>query len=288
MRFCRVLPVSAAAALVAAGLGNGAAFAGEPKPWGLGFQEPASPFAERMFFFHDKILLTVTGVITLIVLGLLVYVMARFNERANPVPSRVTHNTKLEIIWTLVPVLILVGLSVPSFPLLYYGDVVPDSKYTVKVTGHQWYWSAEYETPDGETFSFDIFLLGDDEAEAAGLPRLLAVDEPMVVPMNVPVRFIVTSSDVLHAFAVPAFGVKMDAVPGRLNETWAEVTRAGVYYGQCSELCGSGHAYMPLMIQAVPESEYLEWLGESYERFAGLSEETETQRRLAAAEQGTE
>ena len=131
------------------------------------------------------------------------------------------------------------------------------------------------------------FLLGDDEAEAAGLPRLLAVDEPMVVPMNVPVRFVVTSSDVLHAFAVPAFGVKMDAVPGRLNETWAEVTRAGVYYGQCSELCGSGHAYMPLMIQAVPESEYLEWLGESYERFAGLSEGTSEQRRLAAAEQGT-
>ena len=190
------------------------------------FRKPASPYAERVNDFHN-LLLVIIGVISLFVSLLLLFVMVRFNERANPVPSRTTHNTRLEVVWTIGPILILILIAIFSFPLLYFGDVIPDSKYTVKVTGHQWYWSYEYETPEGEVFSFDSLLLTDAEATAAGLPRLLAVDEPMVLPVGTPVRFVITAADVLHAFAVPAFAVKTDAVPGRLNETWAEVLRPG-------------------------------------------------------------
>ena len=247
--------------------GVASALAAEPAPWGLGFQEPASPYAERVNDFHN-LLLIIIGVISLFVTLLLLFVMVRFNERANPVPSRTTHNTRLEVIWTVGPILVLILIAIFSFPLLYFGDVIPDSKYTVKVTGHQWYWSYEYETPEGEVFSFDSLLLTDEEAVAQGLPRLLAVDEPMVLPVGTPVRFVVTAADVLHAFAVPAFAVKTDAVPGRLNETWAEVLRPGTYYGQCSELCGTGHAYMPIMISAVSEEEFLTWLKNGPDQFA--------------------
>ena len=246
------------------------AAAGEPVPWGLGFQPPATPVAERTFIFHDRVLLSICFAIAFFVLGLLVYAMVRFNEKANPVPSRRTHNAKLEVVWTVVPVLILFFIAFFSFPLLYYADVVPEAKYTVKVIGNQWYWTLEYETPEGEVFSFDSLLLADEDAAAAGKPRLLAVDEPMVIPYGVVVRFVVTSADVLHSFAVPAFGIKEDAVPGRLNETWAEVTRPGIYYGQCSELCGTGHAYMPNEIHAVSEEEFLKWLAEAHDEFAAL------------------
>ena len=257
-----------ALAVFALTLGVAPAHAGAPKPWGFGFQEPASPFAERVNAFHN-FLLVVIGLISLFVTGLLAFVMLRFNERANPVPSRTTHNTRLEVVWTIGPILILVLIAIFSFPLLYFGDTVPDSKYTVKVTGHQWYWSYEYETPEGEVFAFDSLLLSDEDAVAQGKPRLLAVDEPMMLPVGTPVRFVVTASDVLHAFAVPAFAIKTDAVPGRLNETWAEVLRPGTYYGQCSELCGTGHAYMPIMIEAVSEAEFLSWLRQGPARFAG-------------------
>lgn len=243
------------------------ALAGEPQAWALGFQPAAGPLQVEINAFHN-LLLVITTVIVVFIMGLLLYVALRFNERANPTPSSTTHNARLEVIWTAVPVLILLFIAFFSFPILYNSGVVPDSKYTIKAVGHQWYWSFEYETPEGEVFTFDSLLLPDDEAAERDLPRLLAVDEPMLMPVGLPVRVVVTSQDVLHAFAVPAFGVKMDAVPGRLNETWAQADLLGTYYGQCSELCGSGHAYMPLMVEVVEEDEFIAWLREAQVRFA--------------------
>ena len=209
--------------------------------------------------FHDNLLMPIITAITIFVAALLVYVMIRFNAKANPEPSTTTHNVPLEIVWTLVPVLILVIIAIPSFRLLYLGAVHPEPELTVKVTGYQWYWGYEYVDNGGVSYMSN--MIADKEIDKAkGQVRLLSVDEPLVLPVDTKILFQVTASDVLHAFAMPSFGVKVDAVPGRLNESWAEIEKTGVYYGQCSELCGKNHAFMPIEIHAVSKEDFDKWI----------------------------
>ena len=264
----RMLVLKRWAALAAAVPGilmSGAAFAGigQPSPWQLGMQQAATPVMESIETFHGYLLWLITA-IALFVLVLLVIVFVRFNARANPTPSRTTHNTVLEVIWTLVPVIILVAIAVPSFKLLFLQLTIPPADVTVKATGKQWYWSYSY--PDAK-FEYDSLMLKDGERKA-DQPRLLAVDNPLVVPVNKVVRVEVIGSDVIHSFAVPSFGIKIDAVPGRLNETWFKAEREGIYYGQCSELCGRDHAYMPIEVRVVSEKDYAAWLEDAKKKFA--------------------
>lgn len=257
-----------AGAMVAAASLVGPAFAAEPVPGGLGLQPAASPIMREIGFFHDKILLPIIVVISLFVLGLLIWVMVRYNKKANPVPAKFTHNVPVEIAWTLIPVLILVGISVVSFPLLYREDQTPAKvDMTVKVTGHQWYWSYEYVDHDG--IAFDANMLPDDEARAAGKPRLLGTDNAMVVPVNATIRVQITASDVIHSWAMPAMGVKMDAVPGRLNEAWFRAEKTGTFYGQCSEICGIKHAFMPIELKVVTQAEFDAWIAAQQSADAG-------------------
>ena len=243
---------------------NGAALAGQPRPWQLGFQEAATPVMRDIVALHD-FLLGIIIVIALFVTALMIYVMWRFNAKRNPVPTTTTHNTKIEVLWTVIPVIILVVIAIPSFRLLYFSDVVPKADLTVKAIGHQWYWSYEY--PDHGNFSFDSVMIPDDEIKAGQL-RLLEVDNRVVVPINKTVRVIVTADDVLHAWAVPAIGVKIDAVPARLNETWFKADREGVYYGQCSELCGTNHGYMPIRVDVVSQEKFDAWVKKARKEFA--------------------
>jgi len=199
-------------------------------------------------------------IITLFVLALLVIVVVKFNARANPVPSRTTHNTLIEVAWTLVPVLILVGIAVPSFRLLFLELDVPKADITIKATGKQWYWSYAY--PDNGKFEFDSLMAQDKQ------PRLLGVDNEMVVPVNKVIRVQTTGADVIHSFAVPSFGIKIDAIPGRLNETWFKATKVGMYYGQCSELCGKDHAFMPIAVRVVSDQDFASWVDEAKKKFA--------------------
>jgi cytochrome c oxidase subunit 2 len=249
--------------------------AGIPSPWQLGFQEPATPIMEMIARFSDGLLILV-ALIVAFVLALLVYVMVRFNARANPIPSRTTHNTLIEVLWTIVPILILVAIAVPSFSLLFAQhdparaitgfDPSRDRVITIKATGNQWYWSYEY--PDNGGLSFDSNMIQLPDLQPGDI-RLLSVDNELVVPTGVVVRMQVIGAEVIHAFAVPSFGVKIDAVPGRLNETWFRVDREGMYYGQCSELCGQaptsdpadlhGHAYMPIAVRAVSPEAFDVW-----------------------------
>jgi cytochrome c oxidase subunit 2 len=246
-------------------LSNGAAFAGmgQPSPWQLGFQQSATPVMDNIVWFHDFLLWLITA-IALFVLVLLVIVIVRFNAKANPTPSRTTHNTLLEVVWTLVPVIILVAIAVPSFKLLFLQLSIPPADLTVKATGKQWYWSYAY--PDAK-FEFDSIMLKDGERKA-DQPRLLAVDNELVVPVNKVVRVQVIGADVIHAFAVPSFGIKIDAIPGRLNETWFKATREGVYYGQCSELCGRDHAFMPIAVRVLNDRDYGAWLDQAKRKYA--------------------
>ena len=234
-----------------------AAALGKPEPWQINMQLPASTVAYGIHHFHTLLTVLIT-LITVFVLGLLVVVMVRFNARAHPVPSRTTHNTMIEVLWTIIPVIILLAIAVPSFRLLYLQRVIPAGDMTVKVTGNKWYWSYEY--PDHAGVAFDSNILSDADAEKTGQPRHLAADNPMVVPLGKTVRLIVTASDVIHAWTVPSFGSKIDAVPGRLNEEWFNVDQPGIYYGQCSELCGKDHAFMPIMVRVVPEAEFNTWI----------------------------
>lgn len=245
--------------------GGGAAYAGlgQPSPWEVGMQGAGTPVMENIEWFHS-LLLGLIITITLFVLVLLVVVMVKFNAKSNPVPSRTTHNTMIEVVWTIVPVLILVAIAVPSFRLLFYELKVPPADVTVKVTGKQWFWSYSY--PDSK-FEFDSLMLQDKELKA-GQPRLLAVDNDMVVPVNKVVRVIVTGADVIHSFSVPSFGIKIDAVPGRINETWFKAEREGMYYGQCSQLCGRDHAFMPIAVHVVSEKEYTAWLDGAKKKYA--------------------
>ena len=258
--------LAALAAAVMPGLFSAhAAFAapGQPVPWQLGFQPPATPVMEQIESFHYYLLWLITA-IALFVLVLLLIVMVRFNSRANPTPSRTTHNTLIEVIWTIVPVIILVTIAVPSFKLLFLQLTIPPADVTVKATGKQWYWSYSY--PDAK-FEYDSLMLKDGERKPEQ-PRLLAVDNALVVPVNKVVHVQVIGSDVIHSFAVPSFGIKIDAIPGRLNETWFKAEREGIYYGQCSELCGRDHAFMPIEVQVLSEKDYAAWLEAAKKKFA--------------------
>jgi cytochrome c oxidase subunit 2 len=251
------------------GLWGGAAWAAQPEPWQMGLQPAASPIMGMIHSFNNGVMI-VMGLITLFVLALLLVCIVRFNSRANPVPSRTSHNTLIEVIWTVVPILILVGIAVPSFALLFAehdpARAIPgfnpatDRQMTIKATGSQWYWTYEYVDNDG--VSFDSLLLSEEDRAKdpnAG-PRLLAVDNELVVPTGTVVNMQVIGADVIHSFAVPAFGIKIDAIPGRLNTTWFRVDREGMYYGQCSELCGRDHAFMPIAVHAVSPEKFDAWI----------------------------
>ena len=252
--------------LAAAVLFPAAAFAGtgQPSEWQIGLQGAVTPVMVDITWFHDFLLYIITA-ITALVLILLVVVMVRFNARTNPTPSKTTHNTLIEVIWTVVPVLVLVAIAIPSFRLLFFQLNIPQTDLTIKATGKQWFWSYTY--PDNGGFEFDSLMLQDKDRKA-GQPRLLAVDNEIVVPVNKTVRMQVTAADVIHAFAVPSFGVKIDAVPGRLNETWFKATKEGVYYGQCSELCGKDHAYMPITVRVVSDQDFAAWIDQAKKKFA--------------------
>jgi len=234
---------------------------GQPTDGALGLQPSASPLKVQATFFHDIILMPVITGITLLVLGLLVWVVIRYNKKSNPVPAKWSHNTFIEIVWTVLPVLILVGISLFSFRLLFAYHDMPTPDLTVKATGNQWNWSYEY--PDQGVPEYVSNMLPEDEIAARGMPHSLyrlAADEPIVVPVGKTVRVLVTATDVIHAFALPAFGLKTDAIPGRVNETWFRADRTGVFYGQCSELCGVDHAFMPIQINVVTEAEFAAWV----------------------------
>ena len=240
---------------------------GHAVPGQMGMQLPVTPVAEEINSFHNLLLVVIT-VITLFVLALLVYVIVRFNEKANPTPSRTTHSTVLEVAWTIVPVLILVVIAIPSFRLLTHELVMPNADVTIKVTGKQWYWSYDYPKDQGD-FGFDSLIKADKELKGDDI-RLLSVDNEAVVPVNKTVRLQITGADVIHSFTIPSFGVRVDAVPGRLNETWFNARKTGIYYGQCSQLCGKDHAYMPIAFRVVSEQQYQAWLADAKKKFAAV------------------
>lgn len=241
-----------------AGLAAAQDLMGQPTPGGIDLQPAAAPLKHDAIFFHNIVLMPVITLITLLVLGLLIWIVVRYNKRANPTPARWSHNTTVEIIWTVAPVVILVGIALFSFRLLFAYHDMPEPDLTVKVTGNQWNWAYEY--PDQAVPEYISNMLPEEEARARGVPYRLAADEPMVVPVGRTVRLLVTAADVIHAVALPAFGLKTDAVPGRVNETWFKAERTGVFYGQCSELCGVDHAFMPLQINVVTQAEFERWV----------------------------
>ncbi len=231
---------------------------GQPTPKGIGLQPAASALKHDAHFFHDVILMPIIVAISLFVLGLLIWVVVRYNKKSNPVPAKWSHNTLVEVVWTVVPVLILMFIAVFSFKLLFAYHNMPKPDLTVKAVGYQWYWGYEY--PDQQVGEFVSNMLPEDEAKAKGVPFRLAATEPMVVPVGKTVRVLVTGADVIHAFALPAFGLKTDAIPGRVNETWFNAEKVGTYYGQCSELCGVDHAFMPIEIKVVTQAEFDAWV----------------------------
>ena len=247
--------------------GSAALAAGQPEPWQLGLQQGVTPVMDNIIWFHNFLLWVITA-ITLFVLALLVVVVVKFNAKSNPVPSRTTHNTTIEVVWTVVPVLILVMVAVPSFRLLFFQLNTPPADVTVKATGKQWFWSYSY--PDAK-FEFDSLMVQAKDLKP-GQPRLLAVDNEIVVPVNKIVRVLTTGADVIHAFAIPAFGIKIDAIPGRVNETWFKAEREGMYYGQCSELCGKDHAFMPIAVRVVNDAEYTAWLDQAKKKYASTDD----------------
>ena len=272
VRLTRSITRSAAArasvvtVLVLAGMAALTAVAGatEPRPWQLGLQPSATPVHERLATMHDE-LLVVISLITVFVRGLLLYVMVRFHHTKNPVPTRTSHNPLIEFLWTVIPVLILVVIAIPSFKLIYYMDRVPNADMTIKVTAHQWYWSYEY--PDQAGLTFDSNLIQDKDLKP-DQKRLLDVDNPLVVPVGSNIRVLVTGTDVIHSWFVPSFGVQEYAIIGRLNETWMQVEHEGTYYGECNQICGVNHAFMPIAVKAVSKPEFEKWLGEAKKKFA--------------------
>ena len=257
--------------LAAAWLQTGPSFAQSgPQPWQMNFRPSATPVMDDIVDFHN-LLLVIEVLIVLFVLGLMVYICVKFNAKANPVPSKTTHNAFLEVVWTVIPIIILIVITVPSVKLLVFMDKAPKDKVemTLKVIGHQWYWSYEY--PDAGNLAFDSNIIPDEEIDASkGQIRLLEVDNRIAIPVDTTIRVIMTSEDVLHNWAVPAFGIKMDTVPGRINEAWIRVpaARAGVYRGQCSELCGVNHGYMPIVIEAKSKQDFAKWLDKAKKEFA--------------------
>lgn len=290
MRLGRAVSSSITAVLLCSVAGNGAALAdGYAQPGQIGMEEAVTPIANYMHWFHNDLLLPIIVVISLFVAGLLGYIVVRFNEKANPVPSKTTHHTVLEIAWTIIPVLILFVIAIPSMKLLTDELVVPKSDMTMKVLGHQWFWSYEYPKDQNGGFSFDSYLIKDEDLKP-GMLRQLSVDNEVVVPVNKTIHLLVTSSDVIHSFTVPSFGVRIDAVPGRMNESWFKAEKEGVYYGQCSKICGQDHAFMPIAVHVVSEDDYKKWLDDAKKNFASNAAphtptfaSVSTQRRLQLA-----
>ena len=241
-----------------------AALAQAPRNWQMGMQAPHSPVKERIASLHDGVLIIIT-LITLLVAGLLVVVLTRFNRRRNPTPSRTSHNTVIEVLWTVVPVLILVGIAIPSFRLVYYADRTPNADITIKVTGHQWYW--EYNYPDSGNINFSSYIVPDDQLKP-GQRRLLEVDNQLVLPAGKNIRILTTSADVIHSFFVPSLGVQRYAIPGRTIETWVRIDLPGTYYGQCNQICGTNHDAMPIAIHAVAPEDFNSWLQQAKTKFA--------------------
>ncbi len=237
---------------------------GQPVPWQMYLQESATPVMRDIASFHDM-LMWIIGFICVFVLGLLLIVILRFNARANPTPSRTTHNTLIEVIWTIVPVIILAVIAVPSFRLLFVELQPPKADLTIKATGKQWFWSYAY--PDNGNFEFDSIMVPEKDLKP-GQPRLLTVDNEMVVPVNKVVHVLVTGADVIHSFTVPSFGSRIDAIPGRMNETWFKATVTGMFYGQCSELCGKDHSFMPISVRVVNDAEFAAWVAQAKKKFA--------------------
>ncbi len=264
--FSRLSAYAVTVGALLASTGLASADAGQPAPWQLGLQEAASPVMVDIVSFHNFLLWVITA-ITVFVLVLLLIIIVRFNARANPTPSRTTHNAVLEVMWTIVPVIILVAIAIPSFRLLFLQLDEPTPDLTVKATGKQWYWSYNY--PDNGNFEFDSLLVEDKDLKP-GQPRLLTVDNEMVVPVNKVVHVLVTGADVIHSFAMPSFGIKIDAVPGRLNDTWFKATSEGLFHGQCSELCGKDHAFMPITVRVVNDADFAAWVA-TEKKNAGLN-----------------
>jgi cytochrome c oxidase subunit 2 len=301
----RKTAASLAAFVLILGTWLGQAFADQPREWQLNLQEAASPLMDRIHSFHNLLLYIIFGV-SVFVLILLIWVIIRYNARANPTPSKTTHNTLIEVVWTVVPILILVVIAVPSFRLLYYSDKATEATVTIKARGHQWYWSYVYETSyevgaDGKAVQKDgkpvdkldkarfvfesrIACRGSaadadkkscaefEQANGRKPVRLLDVDNPIVIPVGTQIRVLVQGMDVIHAFAMPSMGSKVDANPGRINETWIFAKKPGIYYGQCSELCGTDHGFMPIAVRAVPRDEYEKWLEDAKKKFDKVEE----------------
>ncbi len=264
-------------AFAAIALLAGGAEASFPQPWQLGMQQSASPVKENIAWLHNLLLVIIT-VITIFVLVLLIYVMVRFRASAHPKPTRTTHNTMIEIVWTVVPTLILVVIAIPSFRLLYFMDRTAEADMTLKVNGHQWYWSYEY--PDQGGLKFESYMIPEADLKP-GQKRLLEVDNRVVVPVDTNVRILVGGTDVMHSWMVSSLGVQIYAVPGRVNETWVRVNKPGVYYGQCNQICGINHAYMPIAVEALPKAEFERWVADAKRKFASTPQDGEV--RVAAA-----
>ena len=287
MKLSRIWSLAAAAMLAAPGLFMAAMPAsaqdkepvlGMPHNGGIGLQPAATQLAEQLHFLHNTILMPIITVIVIFVLGLLFIVWYRFRESKNPVPSKNAHNTILEVLWTIVPAVVLVVIAVFSFPILYQQLTIPKPGLTIRAIGHQWYWSYEY--PDNGNFTFDANLIEKDQKPEH---YLLDTDNEVVLPVGVDIRVQITGADVIHSWTVPAFGVKHDAVPGRVNESWFNIERAGIYYGQCSELCGVRHGFMPIKIRAVPQEEFQAWVAEAQKKFAKV-DGTPPTKHVAAAQ----
>jgi len=242
-----------------------AAWAEEPHDWQMGMVEGDTPVRDSISSFHNELLVIIT-LITIFVLGLLVYTMVRFNAKRHPVPSTTTHNTLLEVVWTAVPVLILVAIAIPSFKLLYYENRTEKAYFTLKVTGHQWYWSYEY--PDQGDFAYDSNVLSDADAAKQKKPRLLAVDNPVVVPVGATVRVLITGTDVIHSWYLPSAGVQEYAVVGHVNESWFQFERSGTFYGQCNQICGVNHPFMPIEVDVVSKEDFQKWVDGAKKKFA--------------------
>jgi len=255
----------------------------EPHNWELGLQEPHSPTAVWIHHFHDALLVVIT-LITIFVLSLLLYASWRFREKRNPTPSATTHNTVIEILWTVIPIMILIGIAIPSFRLLYFADSTPNADMTLKIIGNQWYWTYEY--PDNGNFTFDANLVPDDKLKR-GQKRLMTTDNPVVLPVGKKVRLLMTARDVIHSWGVSPLGIKLDNVPGRTNETWVEIDTPGVYYGFCSELCGAGHAFMPIMIKAVTPAEFEKWVAFAKQTFSPAATPAEPAKKAAVEKPAT-
>jgi len=271
--------IPAGMALASAWVGR--ALAEEPLPWQLGMQPAATPVREAMDRFHDALLVIIT-LISIFVLGLLLYVIFRFNAKRHPIPSKSTHNTLIEVIWTTVPIIILVGIAIPSFKLLYYANRTQHADMTLKVTGHQWYWSYEY--PDQGGFAFDSNVLSDADAAKQSQPRLLGVDNPVVLPVGASVRVLITGTDVIHSWFLPAAGVQEYAVAGRTNESWMQFDREGVFYGQCNQICGINHPFMPIEVKVVSKPDFDTWVGEAKKKFAQNRDQHGAQGELSLAQ----